>query len=194
MFVAILILFILWMISTSATSQNVGGEHKRSRRKGTAPKGRWKEGKTHPYFKSQTFWAAGGNRGRTGDLSDCSRLLYHWAIPPQQVHLQVANTRKSRLFILYFEGLNSGKSSSCEETSSGESVSIFRAMERTLAKSYAQVVGIALFEVQILVLSILWCRESGDNPQEDLLGYKLNVKVLFEKTSPYIFQLSIWIL
>jgi hypothetical protein len=73
-------------------------------------------------------------------------------------------------------------------------VSIFRAMERTLAKSYAQVVGIALFEVQILVLSILWCRESGDNPQEDLLGYKLNVKVLFEKTSPYIFQLSIWIL
>ncbi len=49
----------------------------------------------------------GGNRGWTGDLSDCSRLLYHWAIPPQQIGLLDACNRKSTLFILYFEGLNS---------------------------------------------------------------------------------------
>ena len=24
----------------------------------------------------------GGNRDRTGDLSICSRMLYHWAMPP----------------------------------------------------------------------------------------------------------------
>ena len=40
----------------------------------------------------QKFW--GGTRVWTGDLSICSRMLYHWAIPPVNWTMQ---------YIIYFQ-------------------------------------------------------------------------------------------